>query len=231
VSTTVADIVTRALALSVQNAGVLDVTQSADVQTALVRVSQAQTRAWTEFTQQNKTAFLTSATVISTSGNGNRSVDLSTLSLPVQRIVRVTRVSDGTEVALVDPMVPETEMAPRYYTQGEVLKEVSNDWDTAASGTVNLTVQYASRPADLTTTLGAAITQAVSIPDRYCDYLVYDLGGYLAYTDVGREGTEAGTLWSLRDKVLADWITSAAQFGGVQTYTFSVPVPGPASKA
>lgn len=224
-TTLCSDIVTRAIGLSVANNGVLDPTQSADVQDALVRISQAQARAFTRFTNENKTAFLRSATVTSTTGNGNRSVDLSTLTPRVQRIIRLLLVTSGIEVALVDPNVPTSEMAPRYFTQGETLMEVSNDWDTSTAGAVSLSVQYASRPPDLDVSSTATLAQLVTIPDRYTDILTYDLGAYLAQKDVGREDAEVTALEAKRDESLAIWVASATQLGGVAVYAFEVPSP------
>jgi hypothetical protein len=67
----------------------------------------------------------------------------------VQRIVRVTLHGSGIDVALIDPAIPLAEMAPRYYTRGANLVEVSNDWDTSTSNAVVLDVLYVYRPADL----------------------------------------------------------------------------------
>lgn len=225
-STSCADIVTRAIGLSVANNGVLDPTQSADVQDALVRISQAQARAFTRFSIANKTSFLTSAVVTSLAGNGNRTADLSALAPRVQRIITLKLTTSGIDVALVDPNVPTAEMAPRYFTQGETLMEVSNDWDTASANAVSLTLLYSSRPPDLDVSAVGTLTQSVSIPDRYTDILVYDLGAYLAEKDVGREMAEVTDLLTKRDESLAVWIDSATQFGGTQVYSFDIPSPG-----
>lgn len=215
--------------LSVANQGVWDLTQAADIQDALVRIEQAQQHAFTEFTAQNRSGFLTTGTFASTTGNGNRTVDLS--AQPVQRIVRVTLAASGIEVANVNPAVPTTEMAPRYYTRGETLVEVSNDWDTTTSASASLTVLYASRPVALVTVLGSALTQTVSVPDRWTDVLVYELGAYLATKDIGRDDSEAAGHMAVRAQVLADWVAASAQFGGVEAYTFDIPTPEPASKS
>lgn len=229
-TTTCQDIVTRAIGLSVANVGVLDPTQSADVQDALVRISQAQARAFTRFTDENKTAFLKSSVVTSTAGNGLRTVDLSTLSPRVQRIISLKLATSGIDVALVDPNVPTSEMAPRYITEGETLVEITNDWDTASANQVSLTLLYTTRPPDLDTSASATLSQAVSIPDRYTDILTYDLGAYLAQKDVGREDNEVTALEAKRDQSLTAWIASATQFGGVPVYAFDVPAPSVASK-
>lgn len=228
--TTCAEIVTRAIGLSVANAGVLDVTQAADVQDALVRINQMQAKAWTRFTAANKTAYLTTANVTSTVGASERTVDLSALTSKVQRIITVKIAATGVEVALVDPNVPTAELAPRYYTRGEVLYEVSNDWNTSSSAGVALTVLYASRPTDLDVSAAGTLAQAVTVPERYCDLLAYDLGAYLAEKDVGREMAEVSDLLAKRDACLADWIESAAQFGGTAVYAFEIPAPSVTSK-
>lgn len=229
-TTTCSDIVTRALALSVANQGLLDPNVTADVQTALSRISQAQIKAFIAFTQANRTAFLTSITVASNAANGHRVVDLSAQSPRVERIVRV-ELPSGVEVALVDPAVPTSEMAPRYFTEGDTLHEISNDWDTTSANAVSLTILCATRPPELDVSATASLTQTVSIPDRFTDLLVYELGAFLAESDVGREQAEVTDLRTKATGVLSDWINSAAQFGGVATYTFSIPTPTPDSKA
>lgn len=228
-TTTCADILTRALALSVANQGLVDANVSGDVVDVLSRINQMQQRAVTRFTQRNKTLFLMTTTTVSTGGASARTADLSALTSRVQRIIRVTLPS-GIEVALVDPNVPTSEMAPRYYTQGETLVEVSNDWDTTSAGAVTLTIQYSARPNDLDVSVLGALTQAVTIPDRFTDLLVYDLGAFLAEKDVGREDAEVADLTSKRDGVIDAWVESAAQFGGVPVYAFEIPVPQATSK-
>jgi hypothetical protein len=229
-TTTCADILTRALSLSVANQGLLDPNVTADVQTALARISQAQIKAFIAFTQANRTAFLTSISNASNAANGHRIVDLSGQSPRVERIVRV-ELPSGVEVALVDPAVPTSEMAPRYFTEGDTLHEIANDWDPTSAGTVTLTILCATRPPELDVSATAALTQLVSIPDRFTDLLVYELGAFLAESDVGRDQAEVTALRTQGASVLGEWIASAAQFGGVATYTFSVPTPTPDSKA
>lgn len=233
-TTTCSDLVTRALALNVANQGLLDTANATDVQTALVRINQAQARAFTRFTKRNKTGYLTSTTVASTTGNGNREIDMSfsAFGATVPRIQRILKVSlaNGTEVALVDPNVQTSELAPRYYNRGESLVEVSNDWDTQSTGSVTLTVLVSTRPADLDTSTAGLLTQAISVPDRYADVLTYDLGAYLAEKDVGRDPTEAAAMYEKRDEWLDAWIESAVLFGGVPVYTFDVPAPKATSK-
>lgn len=229
-TTTCADIVTRALALSVANQGLLDVNATDDVQDALVRINSGQQLAWTEFTAQNRTAYLTTSGLSSSAGNGGRTIDLTVADPPVQRIVRVTRRSDGVDVALVDPAIPNAEMSPRYYTQGSTLVEVSTDWDSSTTDNVVLDVLYVSRCAELDVSATADLTQAVSIPDRFTNVLVYDLGVYLCEKDVGRSDAEVAALQAKRDQALQDWITAEAQLGGTMVYTFAVPVPTPSSK-
>jgi hypothetical protein len=229
-STSCSDILTRALALSVANQGLLDPNVTADVQTALSRISQAQIRAFIAFTQANRTAFLTTVTKASNAANGHRVVDLATQDPRVERIVRV-ELPSGTEVALVDPAVPTSEMAPRYFTEGDTLHEILNDWDTTTANAVTLTILCATRPPELDVSALGTLSQAVSIPDRFTDILVYELGAFLAESDVGRDDAEVTELRQKSAAVLSDWINSSAQFGGVATYTFTIPTPTPDSKA
>lgn len=228
-TTTCADIVTRTLALSVANSGLLDVNTAADVMEALDRINALQTLAFTRFTAANRAGFLITRPKASTAANGGRTVDLSTLNPRLQRLVRV-ELPSGVEVALVDPSVPDSELAPRYYTRGETMVEVSNDWDTGTANAVTLSFLYAYRPTDLDVSATAALTQTVTVPDRYVDVLVYWFGAYLAEKDVGREDAEVTYLTAKGDAVLETWIASAGQLAGVQAYTFDIPSPAPRSK-
>jgi hypothetical protein len=81
-TTTCADIVTRALALSVANQGLIDVNVTEDVQDALVRINADQQQAFTEFSAQNKTAFLRTASFTSSATNGGRLVNLGAATIP-----------------------------------------------------------------------------------------------------------------------------------------------------
>lgn len=226
-TTTCADVVTRALGLSVANQGVLDVTQAADVALALAQINAAQHRAYTLFTAKNKTGELYAVTQTTTAGASDRRLVVASNTPRVQRILRIT-LADGTECALVDPNVPTSELAPRYYTFGETIAEVSNDWDTTSAGTVQLSLLYSIRPTDFD--LSGALTQAISIPDRFTDILVYDLGAWLCERDVGRTEEEVTDLQTKRDATLSSWIESAAQFGGVAVYSFNVPSPSSQNK-
>lgn len=229
-TTTCAAILTRTLALSVANQGLLDENTAADVQETLDRLNQLQAKAFTRFISANRSEFLATTAMASSAANGGRVVDLSTIDPPLQRLVRLTLRSSGVEVALVDPAVPASELAPRYYTAGNTLVEISNDWDTTTTDTVTLDLLYVFRPADLDTTATAALTQPITIPDRYADVLVYWFGSYLAEKDVGREDAEVADLLAKGDAVLETWIASAGQMGGVQAYTFDIPSPAPRSK-
>lgn len=228
-TTTCADVLTRAVALSVANQGLIDSNVTADVQETLNRINQLQTNAFTRFTAKNKVGFLGSAVRTSTSGNGGRTIDLSGVTPRLQRIVRVTLPS-GVEVSLVDPNVPQAELAPRYYMQGETIVEVMNDWDTSTASAVSLTILASSRATDLDVSATGALSQLVSVPDRYTSILVYGLGAYLAEKDVGREDEEVADLTAKSDAALDAWIESATLFGGVPVYSFEVPTPSVTSK-
>lgn len=220
------DVVNRAIGLSVANAGLVDLASTTDIQDALTRLSQMQAKAFTAYTAENKAGFLTTVTATSSAAASGRVVNCNgaAFTLKVQRIVRVA-LGDGTEVALVDPAVPTSELAPRYYSAGETLVEVSNDWNTASGAAVALVVTYAWRPADLDVSASATLVQGIGIPDRHADVLVYDFGAYLAEKDVGRDEQEVKDLIEKRDAALTQWVESGAQFGGVQVYTFSIPTP------
>lgn len=222
-ATTVQDVIDRAVALSVANQGLA--TNPPDL---IYRINQYQRRAFTEFTDVNRYAFQTSASVVSSAGNGNRVATLSTLTAKVERVLKVTLPS-GVEVSQVDLQDVTAELAPRYYPRGETLVEVGTDWNTAAPTAVTLTVAYCSRPDDLNT-IGAT-NQLVSIPDGYCDILVYELAAYFAFSDVGRDPGEAQALMAQRNAAMANWITQGGHYAGVPAYQLAIPSPSPRDKA
>jgi hypothetical protein len=129
----------------------------------------------------------------------------------------------------VDPAVPTSEMAPRYYTKGTYLVEVVQRLGHEHANAVVLDVLYVWRPDDLDVSATGALTQAVSVPDRFANVLVYALGAYLCEKDVGRGDAEVSAACEA-ERGPEDWITAEAQFGGTAVYTFVVPVPTATSK-
>lgn len=222
-STSVQQVIDRAVALSVANQGLAD-----NIPDLIYRVNLDQRARWTQFVQANRTSYQVSATKTSTASNGNRVCDLSTLILPVERVLTV-RLPGGTEVREVDLQDVDAELAPRYYPSGETLIEVATDWDTATPNAVPLSIAYVFRPLDLDPT--GLTSQVVSIPDGYVGILVYSLGAYFAESDVGRPDTEFTRLMGQSDAMATVWIAQGGHYAGVSAYRFAYPTPTPADKA
>jgi len=222
-ATTVQDIIDRAVGLSVANQGLA--TNPPDL---IYRINQYQRRAFTEFIDVNRYAYQTSASVVSSAGNGNRVANLATLTSKVERVLKVTLPS-GIEVSQVDLQDVNAELAPRYYARGETLVEVGTDWNPAAATAVDLTIDYCSRPNDLDP--NGTTNQLVSIPDGFCDILVYELGAYFASSDVGRDPNEAASLLGQRNDAMDSWIAYGGHFAGVPAYRLDIPSPSPRDKA
>lgn len=220
-STSVQDVIDRAVALSVANQGLA--TNTPDL---IYRVNQYQRKRWTQFTQANKYFYQITQPVTSTSANGGRVADLSTFTLPVERVLSVF-LPFNLEVREVDLQDPNAELAPRYYPSGQTLVEVSNDWDIATPNAVTLIVNYCWRPVDLDPTQSTA--QLVSIPDGYVGCLVNDLGAYFAFSDFGRatQVPETQALQADADAIATAWIEEAGHFAGRTAYRFDLPTVAP----
>lgn len=224
-STSVQDVIDRAVALSVANQGL-----NANTPDLIYRVNSYQRKRWTQFTQANKYYYQITQTVTSTATNGGRVADVSGFTLPVERVLSVFLPS-GIEIREVDLQDPNAEMAPRYYPSGTQLVEVTNDWDPTSPNAVTITVNYCWRPVDLDPTMPT--TQLVSIPDGYVGCLVNDLGAYFAFSDFGRatQVPETAALQADADATAQSWIEEAGHFAGRSAYRFDLPIPTPKDKA
>jgi hypothetical protein len=215
-ATTCQDVVARAQAFSSSNGPL-----TADAGIMLSRIRADQSALFTKAAEVNRDFFATTATLTSTSGSANRTVDLTTLSPPIERLLRVTRTSDGVELNQVDPLDIAAELAPRYTTQGLGLVEVASDW--GGSGTVGVTLLYVQGPTDISPT--GSLTQAVSIPDRWTDILVVNLAQYLHHMDVGRDPAEGDRLQALADARVQDFVNYLTHVSGVEARRFVIPSP------
>lgn len=215
-ATLCSDIVARAQAFSSANGPL-----TADAGIMLSRIRADQSALYTKAAELNRDFFATTASVTSTSGSSGRTIDLSALTPPLERLLRVTRTSDGVDLAPVDPLDTAAELPPRYTTQGLRLLEVGSDW--GASGTVSVTVLYVQAPTDIDP--AGSLTQAVSLPDRWTDILVVNLAQYLHHMDVGRDPAEGERLQALSDARVQDFMNYLTHVGGVEARRFVIPTP------
>lgn len=216
-SVTCQTIVTRAASFSALNAPLVS-----DRAEMLSRIRADQQEVFTSIAGLTRDRFQTTTTLASTTGASGRSVDLSTLTLPVERVLKITLPS-GEEVSQVDILDQDADLAPRYMVQGTRLIEVENDWDTATTGSVTLTITYVTGMTDIDPS--GAYTQAVSVPDQWIDLLVLPLAMYLVQKDPGRdpaEYTRLETMLAGRQQAFVSYLTT---YGGTAVRRFDIPSP------
>ena len=219
-ATTVQNIVDRAKALSSAN-GLSSLTS--DTAEMIFRVNQAQNAIFDQISAANRSYFAATASITSTSGASGRSFDLSAVTPPVARVLRIVLTASGATLNQVDLLDTDGELAPRYYMLGTTAYEVSNDWNTASSAAVSATLTYVKRATQLSTS--GALTQTVTLQDEFADLLDLKLGAYLAHKDVGRDPQEIARLEAMYDERFNDFLTYLDQFGGVEARRHDIPAP------
>lgn len=226
------DVVTRALALNVANQAFTGLAASE----VLARLNLALRTLNAKLAQDNRLFYLTSQTVLSTSGSGGRSIDLGSaaFTLPVERVILVylpPGTPGSTEVALVDLQDLEAELAPRMYALGTQLVEVGSDW-SGAVGTVALTIYYVYKQAPLALT--GDLTQTLQIPDEFAPYFDFDLGIYYHGKDLGRgtaEPEELTRLTAQQESAYQALLQYLDHLHGTLQRRFLLPVPTKDEKA
>lgn len=188
----------------------------------LLRIRADQQALFTATTAIARDRFQTVATATSTAATSGRVVDLSALSLPVERIIRVD-LADGRTASQVDVQDLEAELAPRYLVRGLTLVEVSNDWNTTTGAAQTVTVTYAYGPAAISPT--GLLTQTVSVPDEWTDLLILPLALYLHRLNPTPNAVEADRLTALLDERTTAYVSYLKTYGGVEARRFDLPSP------
>ena len=166
--------------------------------------------------------FATTAILNSSAGSANRTLDLSALTPPVERLIVLN--SPTAAVHRVDLEDQAAELAPRFYQLGQNLYEIGSEW--GAPGALAMTVAYAMAPAPLDPT--GNLSQTLTLPDDYTDLVVLRLAHYLAVKDTGRDPVEAQGLQASYDKRFNDAIARLDHFAGPARRRFLSPerLPG-----
>lgn len=213
-ATTIAQLYVRARQSTPANATITS--QPAEI---LARVEAEQQSLFSGLAAGTRDYFQASVSLTSSAGSSQRAFDLSTLSLPVERILLVT-LFDGREAHQVDVLDVEAELSPRYIVRGRSLIEVGNDW-SAGTTTVSANVVYVYGPAPILVT--GDFTQTITIPDTFADLLVLPLQQYLAQQRLPVPSDEniPAMLESRRD-AFAAYLTN---FGGIASRRFDIPAP------
>lgn len=192
----------------------------------LARIEAEQQALFASVAGVTRDRFQTTASITSSSGSSARTLDLSTLTAPVERLLTVT-LSDGRIARQVDVIDVAAELSPRYLVRGQTLVEVSNDWSTT-TGTVSATIVYVYGPTTIDPS--GAYTQTVSVPDAWADLLVLPLQIYFANQRPATSPTEIAELQGrLKDRqgAFVDYLTN---YGGIRSKRFDIPVPSVADK-
>lgn len=217
-TTTCQDIILRAKAMSPLNAGL-----TADSVEMLTRIRSIQERVFVATAQLSRTRFATVDIMTSTNAASGRSIDLTTLTQPLMRILKVWRSSDGIEVRQVPEADQNSQLSPRYYVRGTTMWEVGSDWSTS-SGTVDLDVQYAYGPTSININ-GSTSSINVSIPDEHIDVLIYPLAMYLHQKDTGRDPAEYQQLDSQYRDAWQSFLDYLTNYGGDVSRRLVPPTP------
>jgi hypothetical protein len=219
VSTTVQQIVDRAVARSIANRGTSLVPADGLV---LERIGTAEFALFVRLASDQRTYFQRRATVTSTASvdGAARTADLSSVSPPVLRVLRVTRALDGREVLPVDLERQDDQLGPRYTPAGLTLTEVIDTtgltWSPGTTTAVALAVDYVAGPVALN--LAGNLTQTVTVPDLFADLLVNRFAAFLVLRDVGRDEQELAALDAEYERRYGDFVkfmdTVAGRFPG-----------------
>lgn len=218
-ATTCSDVVNRAVFHSVANAAT---TLTSNTTEMIAKIAAFEQDVYTKVARENR-FFWDTFDATSNDDASGRFFDTATAG-NVERLVRVTFTGTDTVVRPVDVEYAAAELAPRYYVLGSMIWEVGSDW--GATGTVGLTIGYASAPALLDPS--GSILQTISLPDKYADLLSIKLAAYLAAKDMeSRDPMEVQNLESAYSDRLASVIASLDQFGGIVNRAFISPYGWP----
>jgi len=193
-------------------------------------VDRGQQRLFTRLAQENRYFYVQAATLPSTNGASARTADLASLPDPLVERLLVAKLPSGVELSQVDLQDLEAEIAPRFYPLGSKLVEVGNEW--GATGVVTLSIWYAYRPVPLD--LAGALSQVITIPDRFADWLEIDLAIYMAGKDYGRAAADPQEMTRLvgeRQEVYNDFVQHLDHFAGPSSRRFVLPVSTTEEKA
>jgi hypothetical protein len=216
VSTSCSDIVARARSFNALNTAL-----TTDTAEMLSRVRADQQRVFTAVAGLTRDRFKTTASLNSTGGASGRSFDLSAVTPPIERVLKLT-LGDGREASQIDELDTDAELSPRYFVRGQSLVEVSNDW-SATSGTVSATLVYVYGATSIS--VSGALTQLVSIPDEFIDVLVIPLAAYLFQKDPGRDAGEWDRLAAMLDEAQNGFVSYLQAYGGITSTRFVIPNP------
>lgn len=216
-TTTCQDIVSRARGFSILNPVL-----TSDTAEMLSRIRADQRELRATLAGQTRDFFQLTAAVASSAAALNRTADLTQLSPPLERILKV-ELPGGTEVSQVDVLDPDAELAPRYTVRGTFLVEWKKEWNTATSTSVALTVTYVYAPTDIDPT--GALTQPVSLPDEWTDLLALLLAAYCVHKDVGRDSAEYDRLMAMYTQRSAAFLEYLSHYGGLESRRFDIPTP------
>lgn len=176
---TAQDTFTRAIAISDANQGALNMTPGE----TLARLNYARTRLFGRLAQENRYYYLTAGSAGSSNAALNRTLDLSAVTPPIERILADgILLPGGTPLNIVDFQDQAAALAPRAFPAGLVLHEIGSEW--GAAGIIAFTIWYIYRPVDFVIT--GALTQDMGLPERFNGYFDYDLAIYMFNRDLGR---------------------------------------------
>jgi hypothetical protein len=209
----------------------LNTSLASDPVELVTRIQQMQQRIFTAVASLpaavlGRSRFTRDATLTSTNAASTRSADLSGLTPPMERLLKVTLAS-GVEVLPVTLFDPWAQLPPRYAIRGQTLLEISNDW-SASTEAVSLSVLYCAGPTAITPTGGTS--QTLTIPDEWADLVIKPLAMYFHSKDPGRDPTEYQMLDQEYTQVWNGFLAYVTNYAGELSLPAQLPPPPEAKR-
>lgn len=217
-TTTCQQVVTSARSFSILNP-----TLTTDATEMLTRIRHDQRELFAMLAGETREFFQSVWSAGSSVASSGRTIALADFDPPLERILKVEKLSTGEEINQVDVLDPDAELAPRYVVRGTSLVEWRNEWNTANALSVALRITYVYAPTDIDPT--GALTQTITVPDEWGDILALSLAAYCVHKDVGRESAEYDRLVAMHTARVAAFLEYLKHYGGVESRRFELPTP------
>lgn len=200
----------------------LNTTLGADSAEMMTRIRSIQQRVFTATATLGRARFTVSQAVNTNNAASARTYDLTGLTLPLERILRISLTSSGAEINQVSEIDTDAKLAPRYFVRGTSIIEVGSDY--GASGVVNLTVLYvygatAIAPSD------SPSSKNVTVPDEWIDVIVIPLAMYMHQKDPGRDPGEHARLVTEYMQAWEGYLQYLTNYGGDISRRALLPAP------
>lgn len=216
-STTCQDVINRAKSYSQLNASL-----ASDSVDMLTRIRSIQQRVFTATAQLGRARFTRVQSINSNNAASARTIDLTTLSPALERLLRLTITSGTVELNQVPDLDTDAAFSPRFFIRGTNAVEVGSDW--GASGIVAVELTYVYGASAITVTASPSSVN-VTVPDEWIDVLVVPLAMYLHQRDPGRDPLEGQRLEREYRAAWDAYLQYLTNYGGLAHVPGRMPAP------